>query len=589
MKKLLYTLLFTWCWLNALSQGTVYPLTFGNNTFHHLDRFEIKTGLSTGYHPSLRNFNRAQVTSFALFVDSTAQQLSTVDRFNLQTIFDDNNEWLVQSPFPSRLTGPKEKVNSNTEEVSPALLSINSPKYTKSQKTFLKHFYKTPANFFQVESPYFNLRAYPIFNLELGTLQEEEDPYYFNRRGFELRGGIDDRIYFSFNLFETQAHFPNYVAAYRNRFNAIPGEGFIKSYENSILGFEDGNDFLNGQGVMGFNFSKHAGMQFGYGRNFIGNGYRSLFLSDFSNNYTFLKLNWQVWKFHYQNIFGELSANSLGGPDLLIPKKYFAAHYLTLKLNDQISIGVFETVVFSRLNQFELQYLNPIMFYRTIEQSLGSPDNVLFGFDAKWNFLKQFQLYGQILFDEIKIDELTAGDGWWANKFGIQAGLKYIDAFNIPNLDLQFETNTVRPYTYTHFTDFAGYTHYNQPLAHPLGANFSELLFLVRYQPFNRLTVNGQIFLMNVGEDNNGTNWGSNLLISSDSREQEYNNEIGQGIGAQINTLGIDVSYQLGHNIFFDFFYFSRRKDSDEETLDLNTTQLGGGIRINVARKQFDF
>ena len=92
-------------------------------------------------------------------------------------------------------------------------------------------------------------------------------------------------------------------------------------------------------------------------------------------------------------------------------------------------------------------------------------------------------MYGQLLLDEFKLSEVRAGDGWWGNKFGFQLGGKYIDAFNIKNLDLQLEHNRVRPFTYSHGDSVANYTHYNMPLAHPLGANFQEVIGIARYQP----------------------------------------------------------------------------------------------------------
>ena len=39
-------------------------------------------------------------------------------------------------------------------------------------------------------------------------------------------------------------------------------------------------------------------------------GIRSVFLSDYANEYLFLKLNARVWKFHYQSLFAELNADS---------------------------------------------------------------------------------------------------------------------------------------------------------------------------------------------------------------------------------------------------------------------------------------
>ena len=50
----------------------------------------------------------------------------------------------------------------------------------------------------------------------------------------------------------------------------------------------------------------------------------------------------------------------------------------------------------------------------------------------------------------------------------LQLGAKYVDAFGINNLDLQLEMNRVRPFTHSHNDSISNYTHYNQPLAHPL-------------------------------------------------------------------------------------------------------------------------
>ena len=67
--------------------------------------------------------------------------------------------------------------------------------------------------------------------------------------------------------------------------------------------------------------TKYIDVAFGYDKNFIGNGYRSLFLSDFGNNNLFLKLNTRIWKFNYQNLFMELHNADMPGGDKLIGKK----------------------------------------------------------------------------------------------------------------------------------------------------------------------------------------------------------------------------------------------------------------------------
>ena len=344
--------------------------------------------------------------------------------------------------------------------------------------------------------------------------------------------------------------------------------------------------------MLGFNVTRHVGVQFGYGRNFIGNGYRSMLLSDFSNNYLYLKLNWKIWRFHYQNIYAELNSTSNKDFSSVDPltKKYMATHHLSFNLSSNLNFGLFETVIFTRNNNFEFNYLNPIILYRTIEQGLGSPDNVLIGMDAKWNFLQHFQLYGQLMLDEFLFNELfVERNGWWGNKFGGQVGLKYIDVFGIDHLDVQAEYNLARPYTYTHRDSSASYTHYNQDLAHPLGANFREFLVKVRYQPIKKLVVDARLIRAEFGEDNDTTNWGGNLLLPHTTREQDYNNTIGQGIAAQSLLVGLDLSYQIRHNVFIDLHYFYRKKDSADDKLDTNTQYFGGGVRVNIGKVRMDY
>ena len=169
--------------------------------------------------------------------------------------------------------------------------------------------------------------------------------------------------------------------------------------------------------------------------------------------------------------------------DELLDRKYAAMHHLSMNVNRWLNIGLFEGVIFGRKNRFDFQYLNPIIFLRHIEGTVGSPDNALAGIDFKANVAHRLQFYGQMIMDEFRIKEIRDDSKNWVNKFGFQLGMKYVDAFNIKNLDLQFETNRVRPFVYSHSDSVANYTHYNQPLAHPVGANFQEFIGIARFQP----------------------------------------------------------------------------------------------------------
>jgi len=567
----------------TLSAGQGTPVAEGSNQYFLLDRFDILSSGRTPFHTSLKPFLQSDAVSFAFEILKDSS-LSEKNREDLFFLFDDNNEWIAAGETPLPLTAKAEKGKL-------ALDSENHSFYKKTEKPLFGIFYKTPANFFELNKKDFYLRVNPVLNFFFAKDKNGTEPVFLNRRGLDIRAGVDDRIFIYTNIHENQARFADYVNERIARDKAVPGAGLFKNYESDIFNISKGYDFLNAQAVIGFNVTRHVGVQFGHGRNFIGNGYRSLLLSDFANNYFYLKLNWRVWRFQLQNIFAELAAEPKPrSEDRLLTKKYMASHHLSYDITPNLNFGFFETVVFSRNNHFELQYLNPVIIYRTVEQMVGSPDNVLIGLDAKWNFLRRFQAYGQLILDEFLFKELFLENrGWWANKYGVQAGLKYVNAFGLNNLDLQAEWNSMRPYTYSHKDSSANYTHYGQALAHPLGANFREGIFLLRYRLFKKWSVDFRYIAARTGEDADSTNWGGNILLPNITREQTYGNETGQGVGAKINLAAVNVSYRLFHNFFIDAQFFMRKKDSDDDARDLTTQYFGIGLRLNSAPLKMDF
>ncbi|MGB3547039.1 MAG: capsule assembly Wzi family protein, partial [Saprospiraceae bacterium] len=540
------------------AQGMPLPLE-DDATYELIDSWVIRFGSPDDLHLNARPLTRGQVVRYARYLDTTyATQLSSLDRYGLERIFYSNSEWLGASETNLPLA---RRDNTDGSLIGRAL---DNPDFPTSERPILGIFYRSRANLLEVNQPNVFLRLDPLLDLRYGRISGSDQPYFFNQRGLRLRGGVDDRIYFSFDLQETQAAPPPQVADFVERFQAYPGQGFLKDYTLDALNITRGFDFLNSQAYLGFNVTDHVGVQFGYGRNFIGDGARSLLLSDFANNYLHLRLNWRVWKFHYQNIFAELTGEvGRRGANGLLPKRYLAAHHLSIKLGQKMRVGVYEAVVFGRDNGFELGYLNPVIFYRTVEQSLGSPDNALIGADARIDVAKHFRFYGQVILDEFLFDELfVQRRGWWANKWGLQAGVQYAAAFGIEQLDLRAEYNRVRPFTYSHKDSIAAYAHYNQPLAHPLGANFSEVLLRANYRPLPHLSLGATAIFVTQGENPAGQNIGTNPLLSNRSRLMDFGNEIGQGDEYSNRMIQLEAAYEIFPNFWLDASYTDRNKVS---------------------------
>lgn len=484
--------------------------------------------------------------------------LSNVDQYNLQSVYQNSIEYL-----------PDNLRNS-----------------IKSKKSIAKNFYTTPANLYEVHVKDFDLVINPMIQVQYMKENDNDESLFLNARGVGIRGRVAGKIGFAASIVDNQERDPLYVQRWENRFKSVPGAGYYKGFKGT------GFDYFDARGYFTFNAARYIDIAFGYDRNFIGNGYRSLFLSDFSNNTLFLKLNTRIWKINYQNLFMELQQTEPRGPDRLLRKKYAAFHHLDVNVTRNLNIGLFEGIMFGRSNRFEFGYLNPVIFYRSVEQQNGSFDNSVAGIDFKLNTLKQVQLYGQFLLDEFNLKEIKKNNGWWGNKWGLQLGAKYIDAFGIKNLDLQLEHNRARPFTYSHRDSVANYTHYNQPLAHPLGANFNELIGILRYQPAPKWTLMAKAMYWKQGLDTGNRNFGSNIFLPNTPpyRQGDYGYELVSGVESKTVFTSFLLSYELKENLFIEVSAAYRKFDvSAISTLSTKTTMLSAGIRWNIHRRNFEF
>lgn len=449
-------------------------------------------------------------------------------------------------------------------------------------------FFSYPADFYAVDTEDFDLHVNPVVVLGAGEDSQSDDVIFENYRGLEMRGTIDDKVSFYTLLTENQARYPEYVQAMTDSTLAVPYEGFWKQYNGT------GVDFLRAQAYIDFNISKHIEAQFGYGKHFIGEGKRSLILSDVGNNYPYLRLTTRIWKFQYTNIFAQLIGQTSGGSFGLygigsFPKKYFANHHLSINVKPNLTIGLFESVIYGdSTERLKIDYLNPIIFYRALEQQDGSSDNVLLGLDFKWNLWQHVSLYGQLVIDELIMSEVFSKNGWWGNKQGFQLGGKYFDAFGVKDLNVQAEINRVRPYVYSHESNFTSYSHYNMALAHPLGANFQEVLFSASYRPFTKWKIQGDLLLAQYGNDLDSVSYGRDILKDYNRRPGDYGNDLLQGDKTTLKMLQGKLTYHMMQNMMVDLDAIWR-DESSESGRGKTSTILAMTFRWNFAARSYLF
>ena len=357
----------------------------------------------------------------------------------------------------------------------------------------------------------------------------------------------------------------------------------LNEYQDSLLVFPGfGREKKRLQYNLKFNFNKFITADLGKGKHFIGDGYRSLFLSNEHSPYPYLKLTTEFGRVKYYNLYTTFLDMQNPTRDR---KKHASIHFLDFQLTKNINIGVFEGVLWQVKDEnynrgYDVEYLNPIIFYRPVEFSKHSPDNVLMG--ANFNVkLKITTLYGQILLDDLNISRQKDRDeefavGFFQNKFAYQLGVKT----TFKSLNFLLEYNQAQPYTYAHKEPMQSYTHMNQALAHPLGANFKEVIAIADYSK-GKWKLSTKLTLVKVGMDSVHTHYGQNIFASDfdaqgDGGEYSYGNFNGQGVATQIQTLHTEVVYSLK---WFDVFgsVFYKKKKSD--LVDQNSLWYSLGIR----------
>jgi len=568
--KSFFKLLFFICPVFATAQSTY--LNQGSKDIHFVDRLEIKQQTNTDLNFStVRPFSRRAIVRQAEFLDSarlgyadstgrdkywewTDLDLSPIDEYNLHGFLMNNTEW-VSVPHPDFL----------------------------SKKQLFKTFYKTKTNFLEVKNNDLFLAVNPVLQFSEGFEKGGSKPIFVNSRGVSVRGLIAKKLGFSSIITDNQERGPQFLQQQVNKFRAVPGVGFYKPFKTN------GYDYFDARGYITFAAVKnYIDVQFGYDKNFIGNGYRSLFLSDWGNSNLFLKINTKIWKFNYQNLFMELMPQFKKNGDTLLDRKYAAMHHLSMNVTKWLNVGLFEGIIFGRKNNFELEYLNPVIFYRSAEGNVGSPDNAVAGFDFKANVAHRLQFYGQLLLDEFVLSNVRHDPTNWTNKFGFQLGLKYTDAFTVKNLDVQLETNRVRPFTYSHNDTIANYTHYNQPLAHPLGANFQEFIVIANYQPSPKWYAYLRAIYYYQGLDSAGRNFGANPFRDYTTRVGETGYKVGSGNKATCFNGFFQVSYELKQNLFFDVSLQYRTYKTQIVPEKTSTTIVTAGVRLNMFKRNYD-
>ena len=459
-------------------------------------------------------------------------------------------------------------------------------------------------NLVQIQGEDYWLSLNPIVDLQMGKASDIDASYtYVNTRALNFRGGLGKNLNFTTTVFESQGRFAGYFNDYAETLKPsggnpaiIPGMGIAKRFKT------DAYDFPLAEANITFAPSKFFDFQLGYGRNFIGDGYRSLFESDGASPYPYFKINTNFWKIKYTNTYMWLKDVR---PDVTLEKtyatKFMANHYLSWNVSNKLNLGFFESVVWTDTNNrgFDINFVNPIIFYRSVEFSSSSRSgNALLGMSGKYKWNNNVNLYAQFLLDEFSVGDMAGGENSWKNKFGYQLGAKYFNAFKIKDLLLQLEYNHVRPYVYSHSAVITNYGHNNQSIGHQWGGNFEEFVAIGRYHKGRyyadaKFTVGKRGLDFDTAEDS--YNYGGNIYKSYDvGRPYDKGVKVGQGNKTNVFIADIQGGYVVNPMTNLKFFgsFLYRNFDPTQETATTfkqSTTWFTIGLRSDIFNWYFDY
>ena len=151
------------------------------------------------------------------------------------------------------------------------------------------------------------------------------------------------------------------------------------------------------------------------------------------------------------------------------------------------------------------------------------------------------------------------------------------------------ERNYVRPYTYSHWNE-SNYGHYNEELAHPLGANFSENILIISYR---KERIFGQFKYLDIiyGSDylNDSISFGSDIYADYNNRPFDYGVAMYNGNKTDVNFMQFKIGYILNPitNLKVEFNLVKRKQSSD--LYNQNTDYYSISLVSDLFNHYYDF
>lgn len=182
---------------------------------------------------------------------------------------------------------------------------------------------------------------------------------------------------------------------------------------------------------------------------------------------------------------------SSGGVRRIMREKYLVANMFTFKPFKNLYISAGNSLIYSD-EGIQLQYLNPFMFYKSVDDSYNNTDNQagqnaqMFASISSRN-IKYVHLYATAFIDEISIRRMRDPERH-SNFVSLKGGVRASNIFK-SNLSFTAEYTRTNPLTYQHFIPTTSFETNQYCLGNYLKDNAEELFFALEYKPYSCLMI----------------------------------------------------------------------------------------------------
>jgi len=438
---------------------------------------------------------------------------------------------------------------------------------------------------FDVKTNEFTFYGDYLPDLQIGRDVKGEKTTNLNTRGYQLGGTVGSKFSFYSSGYENQGVFPAYYDAIINTYHFVPGQSYDRSFGKNT------KDWSYATAIISYTPIKQLNITLGEDKTFIGDGYRSLLLSDYAAPYPLLRLTANLGKVQYMMMWTYLEDEWATKYDGFGSnrRKWAVFHYLDWNVNNRLSLGFFNALIAAEaddngnLHGFDLNYVNPIILASSLGPSTPIPDDAYAGFTGKYKIFDKAAVYGQFI---VNLNNSNS------NTYGYQLGIRGADIFNVKNLNYIFEYNTVKPYTYSGSQPIMSYTQYSESLGDPLGADFKEMIGILNYS-IGKFDFQGQLNYAKYQLNTLGQNVG--MIINPPFVPPAYTelatttNYAGQGINADLRYAEGTVSYLINVKFNLRLEVGALYRDETSSLGDNKTMLFTFGLRSTFRSLYHDF